>query len=81
MYLDESKNGVILLSLGSLISKDSMDPERLQTLVQAMAQLGDYSILWRWDTEEVPNLSANVKIMPWIPQRDVLGLHYNVIYG
>jgi glucuronosyltransferase len=75
-YLENASNGVILLSLGSLISKDNMDPERLHTLTEAMAQLNEYSILWRWDTEDVPNLPSNVKIMPWVPQRDVLGTNY-----
>lgn len=77
-FLENASSGVILLSLGSLISKDNMDPERLHTLTEAMSQLKEYSILWRWDTEDVPNLPSNVKIMPWIPQRDVLGKNFKI---
>ncbi|XP_059478833.1 UDP-glycosyltransferase UGT5-like [Neocloeon triangulifer] len=70
-FFDDSPKGVILFSLGSLITKDTMDPERLTTLTTAMGAI-DYPILWRWDTEDVPNLPKNVKIVSWLPQRDVL---------
>ncbi|XP_065333889.1 UDP-glycosyltransferase UGT5-like [Cloeon dipterum] len=75
-FFEGSPNGVILFSLGSLINKDNMDPERLHTLTKAMAAI-NYPILWRWDTTDVPNLPKNVKILPWIPQRDVLA-HKNL---
>lgn len=30
-------------------------------------------VLWKWESESMPNLPANVKLSKWLPQQDLLG--------
>ncbi|KAF4519858.1 UDP-glycosyltransferase-15 [Ephemera danica] len=75
-FLDESRKGVVIFSLGSMINNDNLPPERLQLLTKTMAAL-PYPVIWRWDTIDVPGLTPNVRVEKWMPQRDMLA-HPNV---
>jgi glucuronosyltransferase len=30
-------------------------------------------VLWKWETETMPDLPSNVKLSKWLPQQDILG--------
>lgn len=30
-------------------------------------------VLWKWEDDTLDNLPPNVRVMKWLPQRDVLG--------
>ena len=34
-------------------------------------------VIWKWETETMADLPANVKLSKWLPQQDVLG-HKNI---
>ncbi|KAK5649370.1 hypothetical protein RI129_000399 [Pyrocoelia pectoralis] len=74
--LDNAKNGVIYFSLGSNVkSKDLFDDTRLEIL-ETFKEL-PYTVLWKFENENLPNISKNVIISKWFPQQDVLR-HPNV---
>ncbi|CAH0550303.1 unnamed protein product [Brassicogethes aeneus] len=74
--LDNAKNGVIYFSLGSNVQSIYM-PERFRRiLIETFAEL-PYTILWKWESEDLPNKPKNVIIKKWLPQQDILA-HPNI---
>ncbi|KAF2881572.1 hypothetical protein ILUMI_24607 [Ignelater luminosus] len=74
-FLDSAKEGVIFFSLGSLIQGSYLFQDKLDGIIKCFSKL-PVKILWKFDKENVQNLSANVKISKWFPQREILA-HQN----
>ncbi|CAK1589390.1 unnamed protein product [Parnassius mnemosyne] len=70
-YLDSSKNGVIYLSFGTNIQPSLLPTEKIKLLVNVFSRL-QYDVLWKWDLDELPGRSNNIKISKWLPQSDLL---------
>ncbi|CAH0598246.1 unnamed protein product [Chrysodeixis includens] len=70
-YLDSSKNGVIYISFGTNVDPTKLPTERIQVLVKAVSEL-PYDVLWKWNGDELPGRTANIKISKWLPQSDLL---------
>ncbi|CAD0205784.1 unnamed protein product [Chrysodeixis includens] len=70
-YLDSSKNGVIYVSFGTNVDPTLLPADRTQILVQAVSQL-PYDVLWKWNGDELPGRTANIRISKWLPQSDLL---------
>lgn len=76
-YMDNSKNGVIVFTLGSYLHSAAMPKEKIRTFLEAFGKLKQ-NILWKFEDELLANVPANVRIQKWLPQSDVLA-HPNVI--
>ncbi|SPP79043.1 2-hydroxyacylsphingosine 1-beta-galactosyltransferase [Drosophila guanche] len=74
--LDNAEHGVILISWGSMIRANSLSSAKRDGIVRAAARLKQ-QIIWKWENETLPNKPANMHIMKWLPQRDIL-CHPNV---
>lgn len=70
--MDESSDGVIYFSMGSLLKMETMPEDKRQAFVDAFAELPQ-RIVWKWDNESLPGQTDNIFIAKWLPQRDVLG--------
>lgn len=70
-YFDESKNGVILFSLGTNAQSSHLPKETIKEILSAFGRLKE-NVLWKFE-EELDNLPKNVKIVKWLPQSDILG--------
>ncbi|XP_045540281.1 UDP-glycosyltransferase UGT5-like [Papilio machaon] len=70
-YLDSSKNGVIYFSLGTNVKPSNLPSEKLQAIINVFSRL-PYDVLWKWDDEELPGRTKNIKISKWLPQSDLL---------
>ncbi|KAL0810811.1 hypothetical protein ABMA28_010123 [Loxostege sticticalis] len=70
-YLDASKHGVIYISFGTNVEPALLPPERLQILVNVFSKL-PYDILWKWNKDELPGRTENIRISKWLPQSDLL---------
>ncbi|CAH0598235.1 unnamed protein product [Chrysodeixis includens] len=75
-YLDSSKKGVIYISFGTNVDPTLLPPEKIQVLVKAFSKL-PYDVLWKWNGDELPGRTANIRISKWLPQSDLLK-HPNV---
>jgi glucuronosyltransferase len=71
-FLDEAKDGVIYVSLGSRVRSDHMPEETRRIFIEAFSEL-QLKILWKWESARLPGQPANVKIRTWLPQQDILG--------
>ncbi|PZC72369.1 hypothetical protein B5X24_HaOG200273 [Helicoverpa armigera] len=75
-YLDSSKNGVIYVSFGTNIQPSLFPPERVQMFIKVFSEL-PYDFLWKYDKDELPGRTSNIRISKWLPQPDLLR-HPNV---
>ncbi|XP_049841377.1 UDP-glucosyltransferase 2-like [Schistocerca gregaria] len=75
-FLDAATEGVIYMNLGTNIRSDMLKDYQRSAFLEAFAEL-PYKVLWKFEAEDLPGKPANVKIMKWIPQNDVLA-HPNV---
>jgi glucuronosyltransferase len=77
-FLESANNtGVIYFSFGSLIQGSKMPEGLRKNLVNVFAKLKPMKVLWKWETEQMPDKPDNVMLSKWLPQQDVLG-HSNV---
>lgn len=70
-FINESENGVVLLSFGC-ISKSNVVDAKLRNIFQETFRCLRQRVIWKFE-ENIENISENVLISDWIPQRDVLG--------
>nr|QNS26322.1 UDP-glycosyltransferase UGT33AL1 [Ostrinia furnacalis] len=70
-YLDSSKNGVIYISFGTNVDPALLPPEKIQTMINVLSKL-PYDILWKWNQDELPGRTPNIRISKWLPQSDLL---------
>lgn len=69
--MDESKNGVIYFSMGSMLQSKELPSEIKQSLLNMFGRLKQ-TVLWKFE-EQLPNCSKNVHILKWAPQPSILG--------
>jgi len=60
--------------------KGSAMPESKRKALLAVFSKLKQKVLWKWETEEMPDLPKNVKLSKWLPQQDVLG-HPKIKYA
>ncbi|XP_045455020.1 UDP-glycosyltransferase UGT5-like [Melitaea cinxia] len=70
-YLDSSTNGVIYISFGTNVKPSMLPAEKLKIFTDVFSKL-PYDVLWKWDNDEIPGRSKNVRISKWLPQSDLL---------
>ncbi|NP_001040425.1 antennal-enriched UDP-glycosyltransferase precursor [Bombyx mori] len=70
-YLDSSKHGVIYISFGTNVEPSLLPPEWIQLFIKVFSKL-PYDVLWKWDKDELPGSSNNIRIAKWLPQSDLL---------
>ncbi|PZC71193.1 hypothetical protein B5X24_HaOG200288 [Helicoverpa armigera] len=70
-YLDSSKNGVIYISFGTNVKPSLLPPDRMKILLKVLSQQ-PYDVLWKWDKDDLPGRTSNIRISKWLPQSDLL---------
>lgn len=70
-FLDESKDGVVLFTLGTNLKSSDLKPEVRDAFLNAFSKIKQ-NVLWKFETQ-LNNIPKNVKILEWLPQQEVLG--------
>lgn len=70
--MDASKNGAIYFSLGTNILSSFLGP-RVAIFLEAIAALEEYNFVWKYETDDLKDLPANLRISKWLPQNSILG--------
>ncbi|XP_071652392.1 UDP-glycosyltransferase UGT5-like isoform X2 [Temnothorax longispinosus] len=76
VFLDEAKNGAIVISLGTNVKWKDVGLDKIKIVILALSKLKQ-RVLWKLDIDvpfEIPN---NVMVVKWMPQSEVLS-HKNV---
>lgn len=76
-FVEEAKHGVVYISFGSVINPSSLSPERVQTILDVMAQLPQ-RFIWKWSNKTVAVAQDKLYTGSWLPQIDILG-HPNTL--
>ncbi|XP_032791501.2 LOW QUALITY PROTEIN: UDP-glycosyltransferase UGT5 [Daphnia magna] len=73
---DEADQGFIVFTLGSAIPVSSMPEKMVKIFIQVFSRIPQ-QVFWKWERSSVlmEKLPANVKILEWLPQQDLLGHH------
>lgn len=74
-YLDNSKNGVIFLSLGAFLQCSKLPKEKIDAFTNVFGRMKQ-NVIWKFENESY-QVPPNVLIKKWLPQSDILG-HPNV---
>ena len=69
--VDGAENGIIVVSFGSLLKGIPMD--MVGKFISAFRMIPDVSFVMKYTGAPVSNLPDNVKMLPWLPQSDLLG--------
>ena len=67
-----SEHGVIYVSFGSVLKAKEMSESNRKMLIKVFGGLKQ-KVIWKWETEEMSDKPANVKLSKWLPQQDILG--------
>lgn len=70
-FMDEAERGVIYVSLGSTLSGTNIGYHMINIFKDVFATL-NYSIIWKFESDSLKAKPANIKLMDWIPQTDLL---------
>ncbi|XP_068151167.1 UDP-glycosyltransferase UGT5-like [Drosophila tropicalis] len=71
-FLNDAKQGAILLSLGSNVKGSFLKPEIVQRMFSVLSKLKQ-NVIWKWeDLENTPGKSPNILYSKWVPQDDIL---------
>ncbi|XP_034234754.1 UDP-glucuronosyltransferase-like [Thrips palmi] len=70
-YMDEAKEGVVYFSMGSNLIMEYVPAEKTTAIFNALGALKQ-RVLMKWDGPAPANASANIRIVKWAPQADIL---------
>lgn len=70
-FIEGGKNGVILFSFGSIIKASTLPRETIAIFMDVFSRL-PLRVIWKFEGE-MKNVSSNVMLLKWLPQRDILG--------
>ncbi|XP_044739916.1 UDP-glycosyltransferase UGT4-like [Chrysoperla carnea] len=70
-FLDDSKQGVIYFSLGSNVQSTNLPDDTRTAILDVFRQL-PFTVLWKWESDSLPDKPKNVITKSWFPQQDVL---------
>ncbi|ODN00424.1 UDP-glucuronosyltransferase 2B23 [Orchesella cincta] len=71
-FIKKGKDGFIYFSMGSAIKGDMMPEAKRRMILNVFSKLKQ-QVLWKWESETMPDLPKNVKLSKWLPQQDLLG--------
>lgn len=73
-FVENADHGVILFSLGTVVSELSMGVDKLNHIFEAFSRLKQ-RVIMKFDAESYKIQLPNVKVVKWFPQRDLLGIY------
>ena len=71
LFLNNTEKDVLFISWGSMIKASTLDKARLQAILNALKEL-DISVIWKWETDEIPIKSKQFLFVKWAPQLSLL---------
>ncbi|RLU27577.1 hypothetical protein DMN91_001381 [Ooceraea biroi] len=74
--LNDAKEGFIYFSLGSNVKSNQLPAETRNMLLRTFAEL-PYKVLWKFESDYLPDKPDNVIIRKWLPQEAILA-HPNI---
>lgn len=77
-FLDKSKNGVILFSMGGFLKSSDLPIGTFHSILSAFSKIRQ-NVLWKLENTTLP-VPSNIKICDWLPQEDILGTKFDFYF-
>jgi glucuronosyltransferase len=77
-FVNSSKDGFIVFSLGSYLLMDDMPEEMLQSFIRTFSKLPQ-KVIWQWKGKPRSDFPKNILTISWLPQQDLMGMSF-IIY-
>lgn len=78
MFLDASKNGVVVFSLGAGLFTPALTREEDEVFLDVFKSLYQYDFLWKYDKREKLECPRNVLMMDWLQSQHLILQHPKV---
>ncbi|XP_076655534.1 UDP-glycosyltransferase UGT5-like isoform X1 [Halictus rubicundus] len=75
-FLDDAPEGVLYFNFGSMVKTASMPKDKLTVVLNVLASFPK-KVIWKWETDDLPQKPNNVLVKKWLNQFDILN-HPNV---
>lgn len=75
--MDNSPDGVVYFSFGSVVKGSHLPMYQVEMFLRQLSQIKQ-KVLWKWESDNLPELPPNVVVRKWFPQVDILG-HPNCV--
>uniref|UniRef100_A0A2S2PCQ0 UDP-glucuronosyltransferase 2C1 n=1 Tax=Schizaphis graminum TaxID=13262 RepID=A0A2S2PCQ0_SCHGA len=75
--MDNSPDGVVYFSFGSVVKGSHLPMHQVEMFLRKLGQIKQ-KVLWKWESDDLPELPSNVIVRKWFPQVDILG-HPNCV--
>ncbi|KAK7909480.1 hypothetical protein WMY93_014164 [Mugilogobius chulae] len=69
-FMSSAEAGVVVVTFGSMVN--NLTTDRAEVIATALAQIPQ-KVIWRFTGPTPRSLGPNTKLLPWIPQNDLLG--------
>ncbi|XP_008470291.1 UDP-glucuronosyltransferase 2B31-like [Diaphorina citri] len=71
-FLNESHNGVIYFSMGSMLKTSSFPPDKFKAFLKAFSKIPQ-RVLWKFEDNDTSIFKPykNIRTSSWMPQRDI----------
>lgn len=69
--MDNAKDGVIVMSFGSLVRSSSLPKSVIATFLKVFSKIPQI-VIFKYENE-LPEAPPNVVVRKWLPQRDIIG--------
>lgn len=69
-FLNSSSKGAVYISFGTSVSH--IKKHTVDAIFETFSEL-PYNIIFKWETDNIPNKPKNLLIKQWVPQQDLLG--------
>ncbi|XP_015436890.1 PREDICTED: UDP-glucuronosyltransferase 2B15-like [Dufourea novaeangliae] len=70
-FLDEAHEGVLYFNLGSMVKMATVSKDKLTILLNMFASI-PRKVIWKWETDDLPQKPNNVLVKKWLPQYDIM---------
>nr|QIK00366.1 UDP-glycosyltransferase [Xylotrechus quadripes] len=70
-FMDDAEDGVVVFSMGSNLKSSDLSENKRIAIAKAFSRIKQ-RVLWKFEDEDFPGLTENVKIVKWLPQQDIL---------
>ncbi len=71
-FVGGATDGIVLVSFGSIPAFSKMPHPLLKIFMDAFVGIPQ-RVIMKYDGEPYPNIPDNVRLLPWLPQNDILG--------
>lgn len=75
--MDNAPDGVVYFSFGSVVKAIDLPSNQVEMFLRRLGQIKQ-KVLWKWESDNLPELPPNVVVNKWFPQVDILG-HPNCV--